>query len=338
MLPGDQEGPQADDVAGVGAEQLGTVLGADATAVGTVGVDAVGPDAKGAGALGPDAMSPGTTGAAVPGNGAGARQALADGAPPSLNGHTAASEPPDDGDGARMTLFEHLAELRRRVLYCAIAIIVTSIAGWFLYNPVLHFMTEPYRNFYVHHKHLVTPDLVISSPTEGFTTRLKVSMYIGLALAAPVWLFQAWMFITPGLKQNEKRYVVPFVLSALTLFSMGVVTAILVWPKALNWLIGASGNGVAPLFSPAGYVSLYVLVCLVFGGVFLYPIVVVFLMIARVVPSSKWRKWRRPAIVVLCGVAAVVTPSNDPFTFLGMAVPMVLFYEISIIVGRLLKR
>jgi sec-independent protein translocase protein TatC len=199
-------------------------------------------------------------------------------------------------------------------------------------------MTEPYRTFFAHHKHLVTPELVISSPTEGFTTRLKVSMYIGLALAAPVWLFQAWMFVTPGLKQNEKRYVVPFVLSALTLFSMGVVTAILVWPKALNWLIGASGNGVAPLFSPAGYVSLYVLVCLVFGGVFLYPIVVVFLMIARVVPSTKWRKWRRPAIVALCAVAAVVTPSNDPFTFLGMAVPMVLLYEISIIVGRLLKR
>ena len=84
--------------------------------------------------------------------------------------------------------------------------------------------------------------------------------------------------MTPGLKQNEKRYAVPFVLSSLLLFSMGVVTAILVWPKALNWLISASGNGVAPLFTPAGYVSLYVLICLVFGGVFLYPIVVVFLM------------------------------------------------------------
>ncbi len=333
MLPGDQEGPQAGDGAGAGAEHLATVLGADASAVGTLGVGTVGAGATGADAIGVEA-----TGTAALGNGTGAGPTLEDGAPPNLNGHTAGAEPPDEGDGARMTLFEHLAELRRRVLYCAIAIIVTSIAGWFLYNPVLHFMTEPYRTFYAHHKHLVTPDLVISSPTEGFTTRLKVSMYIGLALAAPVWLFQAWMFITPGLKQNEKRYVIPFVLSALTLFSMGVTTAILVWPKALNWLIGASGNGVAPLFSPAGYVSLYVLVCLVFGGVFLYPIIVVFLMIARVVPSTKWRKWRRPAIVVLCGVAAVVTPSNDPLTFLGMAVPMVLFYEISNIVGRVLKR
>jgi sec-independent protein translocase protein TatC len=309
MAPGDQDGPQEGNAPGPGAgEPLGATLGADVT--GVAGLN----------------------------DGGAVSTAVEDEVSPSLNGHTPASTPEPDDDGARMTLWEHLAELRRRVLYCAIAIVVTSIAGWFLYNPVLHFMTEPYRAFYHSHKHLVTPDLVISSPTEGFTTRLKVSMYIGLALAAPVWLWQVWQFVTPGLKQNEKRYAVPFVLSSLLLFSMGVVTAILVWPKALNWLISASGNGVAPLFTPAGYVSLYVLICLVFGGVFLYPIVVVFLMIARVVPSTKWRKWRRPAIVALCAVAAVVTPSNDPFTFLGMAVPMLLFYEISIIIGRLLKR
>src|SRR5579875_2001095 len=230
-----------------------------------------------------------------------------------LNGR-ASREPELDGEGGRMTIFEHLAELRRRVLVCAVAVVVTSIAGYFLYNPVL------------------------LSPTEGFTTRLKVSMYIGLALAAPVWLWELWRFITPGLKRSERRYAVPFVLSALALFSMGVTVAVLVWPKALDWLISASGSNITPVFSPAGYVHIYVLICLVFGIVFLYPIVVVFLMLARVVPSAKWRKWRRPAIVVLFSVAAVVTPSNDPFTFLGMAVPMVVFYELSIIVARLLGR
>src|SRR5579875_179873 len=243
-----------------------------------------------------------------------------------------------DGEGGRMTLWEHLAELRRRLLICAFAVVATSIAGYFLYNPVLHFMTGPYRAFYHHHKHLVTSDLVISSPAEGFTTRIKVAMYIGVALASPVWLWEIWRFITPGLKKREKRYAVPFVLSAVALFSMGVTVAVLVWPKALNWLISASGTGVAPLFSPGGYVSLYTLICLVFGVVFLYPTVVVFLMLAGVVPSAKWRKWRRPAIVVLCAVAAVVTPSNDPYTFLGMAVPMIVFYEISILIGRALGK
>ncbi len=237
-----------------------------------------------------------------------------------------------------MTLFEHLAELRKRVLICAVAVVVTSVAGYFLYNPVLHFMTAPYRSFYHHHKDMITSQLVISSPTEGFTTRLKVSLYIGIALAAPVWLWELWRFITPGLRKNEKQYAIPFVLSACILFSMGVSTAILVWPKALDWLISASGTSVAPLFTPSGYVHIYVLICLVFGAVFLYPILVVFLMISGVVPSKKWRKWRRPAIVVLCGVAAVVTPSNDPFSFMALAIPMVLMYEASIIVGRLLKK
>lgn len=237
-----------------------------------------------------------------------------------------------------MTLFEHLAELRRRLLVCALAVIATSIAGYFLYNPVLHFMTGPYRAFYHHHKHMISSQLVISSPAEGFTTRIKVAMYIGIALASPVWLWEIWRFITPGLKKREKRYAVPFVLSAVALFCMGVAVAVLVWPKALNWLISASGNGVAPLFSPAGYVSLYTLICLVFGVVFLYPTVVVFLMVAGVVPSRKWRKWRRPAIVVLCAVAAIVTPSNDPYTFLGMAMPMIVFYEISILIGRALGK
>ncbi len=132
----------------------------------------------------------------------------------SLNGH----EPDDeelDGVGGRMTLYEHLGELRKRLLICCLAVVVTAVLGYFLYNPVLHFMTAPYRSFYHHHKDMITQQLVISSPTEGFTTRLKVSLYIGIALAAPIWLFELWRFITPGLKHNEKRYAIPFVVSAL---------------------------------------------------------------------------------------------------------------------------
>jgi sec-independent protein translocase protein TatC len=243
-----------------------------------------------------------------------------------------------DGEEGRMTLLQHLVELRQRVAICVGAVLLTSVLGWFLYNPVLHFMTEPYRQFYATHKGMISSKLVITSPIEGFATRLKISMYTGMALASPVWLWEIWRFITPGLRKREKQYAVPFVVSAVCLFALGVGVAVLVWPKALTWLINASGGGVTPLFSPTGYVSLYVLICLVFGFVFLYPILVVFLMVSGVVPSAKWRKWRRPAIVALCGIAAVVTPSNDPFTFLGMAVPMLIFYELSILIGRLLKK
>jgi sec-independent protein translocase protein TatC len=274
--------------------------------------------------------------APVLGNGSGAPGTAGEPGAAGLNG---AGELGPDDQGGRMTLVEHLAELRRRVLVSVGAVLVTAIAGWFLYQPVLHFIGEGYVAFCRHHpSRVLSCNLLVNEPAQGFLTRLKLSSYLAVALAAPVWLWQVWRFITPGLRRNEKRYAVPFVLSAMLLFCMGVAVAIVVWPKALNWLIGVSGSGVSAAYTLSSYVSLYVLVCLVFGLVFLYPIVVVFLMVAGVVPTARWRKWRRPAIVVLCAVAAVVTPSNDPFTFLAMAVPMVVLYELSILVGRLLRK
>lgn len=292
----------------------------------------------GTGGGGPDGLGVAAATAEANGNGyAGVLPGLAAG---DATGATNIRAPEEvDGEGGRMTLWEHLAELRRRIVISAVALVIAVIGGYFLYGPVLHFMAGPYVAFYNHHHHrLISRELIITSPAQGFLTRIKVAMYIGVGLASPVWLWELWRFITPGLKKREKRYAVPFVLSALSLFAMGVTVAILVWPKALNWLISASGSSVTPLFSVNEYIGLYTLICLVFGVVFLYPTVVVFLMLAGVVPSARWRKWRRPAIVVLCAVAAIVTPSNDPFTFLGMAVPMVIFYEGSILVGRLLHK
>jgi sec-independent protein translocase protein TatC len=257
-----------------------------------------------------------------------------------LNGHSSTTlDGTGDGDDAKMTLLEHLAELRKRVLIMALSVVVTSIAGWFLYEPVLSFVHESYKNFcHAHPGKLISCNFLVLGPTEGFLTRLKIASYIGIALAAPVWLWEIWRFITPGLTKNEKKYAIPFVVSACLLFSMGVATAVLIWPRALTWLIDVAGPSVTTGYSLTSYVSLYLLVCLVFGGVFLYPIAVVFLMIAGVVPSKTWRKWRRVAIVLICVVAAVVTPSNDPFTFLALAIPMMVFYEGSILLGRILKK
>jgi sec-independent protein translocase protein TatC len=248
-------------------------------------------------------------------------------------------EPADDEQG-QMTLFEHLAELRKRVIICIVAVTLTTVVAWFFYDDALRFMLHPYHSFLAHHqtKDISQGNLVASGPLEGFTTRLKVSAYGGIALSSPVLFWELWRFITPGLYKNEKRYVIPFVASAVVLFSAGVTTAILVFPKALTWLIDVSGTGVVPLFSPARYFTLYVSMCLIFGAVFMYPLVVVFLEVSGVVPSAKWRHWRRPAIVVICLIAAVITPSSDPFSFLAMAVPMLIFYEGSILVGRALHK
>jgi len=245
-----------------------------------------------------------------------------------------------DNELGKMTLFEHLAELRQRLIISIIAVTAGTVIAWFFYDDAIRFMLHPYHQFLAHHraKDISSGNLVTSGPLEGFTTRLKVSAYGGIALSSPILFWELWRFITPGLYKNEKRYVVPFVAAAVVLFAGGVTTAILVFPKALTWLIDVSGTGVVPLFSPTRYFTLYVTMCLIFGLVFMYPLVVVFLEIAGVVPSTTWRRWRRPAIVIICLVAAVITPSSDPFSFIAMAVPMLVFYEASILIGRLMKK
>jgi sec-independent protein translocase protein TatC len=241
----------------------------------------------------------------------------------------------------RMPLVEHLAELRRRIIICVIAVTLTGIVAFFLYNPVLHFLRQPYCDA-IRSRGLrnsgVGCNLVITDPLEGFTTRLKVTGYLALFFASPVLLWQLWRFITPGLHKREKRYAIPFVAASVVLFALGAVVAILTFPKALDFLIGVSGKGVSTFFSPGRYIGLYVLVIAAFGIAFEFPIVLVFLELAGVVPSKKLKQWRRPAIVVIFVVAAVITPSQDPYSLFAMAIPMTIFYELSILVGKILKK
>jgi sec-independent protein translocase protein TatC len=256
----------------------------------------------------------------------------------------AAFEPPSakpaSPDPGTMTLLDHLAELRNRLIVSVVAIVVLTTVMWFLYDQVIHFMEEPYCSFTRHHpsKSVAGCSLVTNGPLEGFTTRIKISAYGGIALATPVLFWELWRFITPGLHKNERKYILPFVSSAVVLFLMGVTAAVLIFPRALQWLIEVGGTGVVPLFSPSKYFTLYALMCVIFGAVFTYPLFLVFLEIAGVVPSATWRRWRRPAIVVIAVVAAVVTPSSDPFSFLAMAVPMLVFYEGAILVGRVMHK
>jgi sec-independent protein translocase protein TatC len=254
-------------------------------------------------------------------------------------GAHSAPEPAAEKQGA-MSLVEHLGELRRRLLISVAALVATTVVAWFLYNHAVHFMIAPYRAFLAHHpnKDISNGNLVTTGPLEGFTTRLQISAYLGVALAAPVWLWQLWRFINPGLYRSERRYARGFIVCAVALFALGVTTAVLVFPKAIDWMITVSGTGIAPLFSPSKYFGLYALCCVIFGAAFTYPVILVFLQLAGVLTSARLRAWRRYAIVAIVAVAAVITPSNDPFSFLAMAVPLLVFYEVAIGVGRLLHR
>lgn len=231
-----------------------------------------------------------------------------------------------------MPLVQHLTELRHRLIVSILALVVGAVIGFIVYDHILNFLISPYRE--------VTgkDQFVFFDPLEAFATRLKVAAWSGAFLASPVVLWQLWRFITPGLHKKEKRYAIPFIVSSILLFLMGAVVALVTFKPALRFLVGVGGGNLTPLFSASKYLSLVILMIIAFGVAFEFPILLVFLELAGVVSSQKLRKWRRPAIVIIVAVAAVITPSQDPYSLFAMAVPMYVFYEGSILIGRLLKK
>ncbi|MGO9029460.1 MAG: twin-arginine translocase subunit TatC [Acidimicrobiales bacterium] len=233
-----------------------------------------------------------------------------------------------------MTLAEHLTELRRRVLVCAVAFVITATFAFVAYNPILHFLQEPYCQA-VGPKHC---GFYITGPLDGLSLRVKIAAYGGLFLASPVLLWEFWRFITPGLNPKEKKYAVPFIVSSIVLFSFGCLVAYVTFPHALGWLDAIGGPSLTQIIDPTKYLSLIVLMMTVFGLTFLFPVVLVSLEIAGVLSPKQLSSWRRWAIVLIVVVAGVVTPSSDPFSMLALAVPLYVFYELSIIVGKIIRR
>ncbi|MGH9282296.1 MAG: twin-arginine translocase subunit TatC [Acidimicrobiales bacterium] len=235
----------------------------------------------------------------------------------------------------RMSLVAHLTELRHRLIVSMVAIAVGAVLAFAFYNQILDFLIDPYCDTLPRGSRCA---LFITDPLEGFATRLKVATWGGFLLASPVVLFQFWRFITPGLNPNEKRYAVPFVASSVVLFCLGALLARLTFPKALDFLLAVGGEDIDAILSPAKYLRLVILVALAFGVAFLFPVLLVFLQLAGILTSRRLKTWRRPAVVVIFVIAAVITPSQDPYSLFAMAGPLYLFYEASIVIGRILKK
>jgi sec-independent protein translocase protein TatC len=234
----------------------------------------------------------------------------------------------------RMTVFEHLGELRRRLIICLVAVAVAATIVFIVAPEIISFLVTFYKNATNGSRNA----LVFTGPLDAFATRLKIAMYGGIVLASPVWLFQLWRFITPGLNPNEKKYAIPFILSSIVLFIMGGIVALLTLEPALNFLLKIGGSDLKPLLTADKYISLVSLMIVAFGLSFEFPVVLVFLLIARVLTTAQLRHWRRYAAVIIVAFAAVITPSQDPYSLFAMAVPMYIFYEGSILIGRFLKR
>jgi sec-independent protein translocase protein TatC len=237
-----------------------------------------------------------------------------------------------------MTLVEHLTELRTRVIICAVAVALGVIAGFVLYPQIFDVLIRPYKDIADNHPTIGDGRLLQTDPLEGFSIRMRTSLYAGIAFAMPVLLWQIWRFVSPGLYANEKRYAVPFVVSALVLFVLGATLAYFTLPRAFDFLINIGGEGFVTGYTAGKYFKLVTYMMLAFGVGFEFPIVLIFFQMAGIVETDTLRRARRFAIVGICILVAVITPSGDPISMLMLSVPMVIFYELAILIGSFIGK
>jgi sec-independent protein translocase protein TatC len=226
-------------------------------------------------------------------------------------------------DGS-MTLMEHFQELRSRLFKASVAIVVGLCVGYFFAKPALSFLITPYC-----HLRGVEPGrkcgFVANSPMDPFLLDLRIALYLGLLLAAPIWLYQLWAFIAPGLHRNERRYTYAFAAVAAPLFFAGATLAYLVVSKTLHFFLGDSSRYEITIGLP-GYFDFVTSMMLLFGAAFEFPVIVVMLNFAGLVSAHRLLGWWRVAIFLMFVFGAVVTPTPDPFGMSALAGAMALLY------------
>jgi sec-independent protein translocase protein TatC len=237
-------------------------------------------------------------------------------------------------DEVRMSLRDHLQELRRRILISALSIIAATIVAFIFHAHILHFLTRPYCDLPDHYRLVHNRcTLVVTGVLDPFTVTLKLSLYAGVVLASPVWLWQMWRFITPGLYSNEQRYAVVFVGSSVVLFALGGAFAYLTLSRGLRFLLGFATGGLASLLTFDSYLSYVTALVLVFAVSFEFPLLVVMLNLVGVLSYQRLRRWTRGVVFGIFAFAAVATPSQDPFTMLALAVPITLLYAGALLIA-----
>ncbi len=236
----------------------------------------------------------------------------------------------------RLTLFEHLDELRKRLFVCLIAatvgVLVAAIFNSFMFDALLY----PLRQ--VANLPESATKITTFSPAEPFMVSLKVWVVGGLILAAPVIIYELWAFLAPAFTSGEKKYFYPIVFATTALFFMGVALAyFLVLPKGLAFLLTFSAGYFNVQLRASDYFTFMALFVLAFGVVFELPVVLVLLAKVGVVDDKWLRKNRRWAIVALAFAAAIITPSQDAFSMLAMFIPLYVLYEVSIVLARFVQ-
>src|SRR5512142_1598084 len=245
--------------------------------------------------------------------------------------------PAPDGpeDDAKQSFFEHLNELRKRLIRAIIGIAVgMALVGWFCERIFRWVMLPVIRSLPENEQ-----ALHYTSYIEPFMVYLKVALYGGIFVAAPYVLLQIWIFVAPGLYKRERKVVFPFLLSGTLLFYAGAAFCyFFVMPAAFPALATIAGDDMKPTLTMTEQLSLVLAMLLGFGIVFEVPVIIAFLSMVGLVSADFLAKYRRHAIVANTALAAIITPTGDPFNLALMAIPMIVFYEIGIILARILGK
>ena len=231
-------------------------------------------------------------------------------------------------DDVHLSLRDHLLELRQRLKWAVIWLLVGFGASYYWSQQIFHRMMQPVFD--------ALPEgekaLHFSSSVEPFMIYLKVGLYAGLFVASPMIFWQVWLFVAPGLYRREKAKIVPFVLAASVFFVGGAVFAYkVILPPAFQFLIGTAGPDIKPMLMMDDQLGLVMMMLLAFGIIFELPLILTLLSMIGVVDWKFLSRYRRHAIVVNVIVAAFVTPTGDPFNLALMAVPMMLCYELGVL-------
>jgi sec-independent protein translocase protein TatC len=250
----------------------------------------------------------------------------------------------DDDLGGQMTLLEHLNELRSRIFKAVLSIAIAFVIGFVFRDFLFGVLIGPYCDLpdRLRGASSVFNDeqcsLIFTAPLGAFFVTLKAAAVLAIVLAAPPVCYQIWRFITPGLHANERRYALPFMFLTFLLFAGGAVFAYFVIPRGLEFLLGFAGDNIVPLLDADQYISFILKTMLGFGLSFLAPLAIAMLTLADVVDADTLRRFRRHTIFGAFALAAIITPTQDPFTMTVMAGPLVLFFEGNIVFARILER
>ena len=246
---------------------------------------------------------------------------------------------PADGT---MSLRDHIAELRSRLLKALFFVGLGAIVGWILYPEILDVLKAPYCRLPADQR-LQTGlsgecKLIFTAPLDGFVLRLKVGAICGVILAAPFWLYQLWAFVTPGLHRRERRWTVLFVALSTVLFAAGAVLSYFTIEKALALLVGFAGDATVAAIDAPRYIAFVTSMLLVFGAAFELPLLVTMLNLVGILSAARLIRWQRLAIFLIFVFAAVATPSQDPISMCMLAIPMALLFEIAVLFAWLHDR